>query len=199
MVRDRKTARDVLVDIISTLPKGVHLSAQELRDKALERGQSVNLSTIYRALERLNDEGEVRSIVSARGQLWESVDDDDEHDHLICTRCGITIEFSDSLVSGFGKTLAERKGYVYQESRFDIFGFCSSCKSKSGRGSFPDLHEAIDEAIDILDGAHEALHSSMEAVENGKAAQARAKLAVAKDLLAKCIGRCEAASELMDS
>src|SRR5690606_17606169 len=114
MPRTRKTTRDVISGIISDLPKGVHLSAQELKDRMEEHGRSVSLSTVYRALDRLNDEGEVRSIMSTRGQLWEVADDDEQHDHLICTRCGITIEFSDTLVSGFGRTLAERKGYEYQ-------------------------------------------------------------------------------------
>lgn len=130
MSKTRKRTKDRIIEVIEELPQGVHLSAQELHDKVVKEGEAVSLSTIYRALERLQTMGAVRSIMSSRGQLWESAHNDEQHDHLICTSCGITIEFSDDLVGGFGKTVAERKGFKYQESRFDIFGYCSNCKEQ---------------------------------------------------------------------
>ncbi len=196
MVRARKTTRDVISSIISDLPKGVHLSAQELKEKMEADGRTVSLSTVYRALERLNEEGEVRSIMSIRGQLWEVSDQEEQHDHLICTRCGITIEFRDTLVSGFGKTLAERKGYEYLESRFDIFGFCSSCKDKTDQLTLTALQEILEEAQELVGDVRMVLERAQEELSKGQSST-RERLAAAKGLLIKTIGKCDEGLDLV--
>lgn len=151
MSKTRKRTKDRIIEVIAEMPQGVHLSAQELHDKVVREGEAVSLSTIYRALERLQTSGEVRSIMSSRGQLWESAAHDEPHDHLICTNCGVTIEFSDSMVSGFGKTVAERKGFKYQESRFDIFGYCSKCKDQRRTYEYSVVKEVLESAGENID------------------------------------------------
>lgn len=153
MAKTRKRTKDRIIEVITEMPQGVHLSAQELHDRVVQEGETVSLSTIYRALERLQTMGEVRSIMSSRGQLWESAahDEEHEHDHLICTNCGVTIEFSDPMVSGFGKTVAERKGFRYQESRFDIFGYCAKCKDQRRSYENSAVKEILESAAEQLD------------------------------------------------
>ena len=153
MPKSKKRTKDRIIEVIDEMPQGVHLSAQELHDKVVKEGEAVSLSTIYRALERLQSAGEVRSIMSARGQLWESAHHDEPHDHLICTNCGITIEFSDTLVSGFGKTVAERKGFKYQESRFDIFGYCSKCKDQRKSFEYSAVRDILETCSYQLDNS----------------------------------------------
>ena len=168
MSKTRKRTKDRIIEVIEEMPQGVHLSAQELHDRVVKEGEAVSLSTIYRALERLQTMGAVRSIMSSRGQLWESAAHDDEHDHLICTNCGVTIEFSDALVSGFGKTVAERKGFKYQESRFDIFGYCSKCKDQRRTYEYSAIRDILQSGFEDLENSKKELESWLTKIDSEK-------------------------------
>jgi len=199
MPRSRRTTREAIKDLMDTLPKGVHLSAQELRDRVGEGGENVSLSTIYRALERLQENGDVRSILSARGQLWEPVGHDDEpHDHLICTSCGLTIEFSDALVSGFGKTVASRKGYVYHESRFDIFGLCSKCRGQRKAIQNDAIREILESATEALEESRRILDDCLADLEEGSTGQMKKNLKRLRLAACDLVEGVDEASDLLD-
>jgi len=116
--------------IVQSLPQGTHLTAPEVFEKAKALKLDVSLATVYRTLNRLKSRGHVMTVAGERGLRYEAVTQGPEHDHLICLGCGLTIEFVDELIHGFGKTVAERKGFEHKSSRFDILGYCSNCSSK---------------------------------------------------------------------
>jgi Fur family ferric uptake transcriptional regulator len=187
-----------LLDIFSALPQGQHISAQELRDRIIEQGGEVSLSTIYRALERLSDQGEIRSIMSARGQLWESVSGEEHHDHLICTKCGLTIEFHDDLLSGFGQNVAERKGYIYQESRFDIFGFCKDCKANLDSNTISQVLQALENVTTLLDEGKRVVDSGVRSLMNDKDRSVAASIERARKLLQQSVDELERALDTLE-
>src|SRR5690349_15581097 len=121
LVRTRQSGvHDSLESFIKGLPRGVHLTAPEVFKLAKEQGLKVSLSTVYRTLNHLSSQGQVQALSGEHGRRYEAADGDHDHDHLICVKCGLTIEFEDELIRGFGKSVAERKGYEYRHSRFDI-------------------------------------------------------------------------------
>lgn len=197
MPRTRKTTRQAIKDLMDTLPQGVHLSAQDLWDRVGASGDNVSLSTIYRALERLQEDGAVRSILSARGQLWEPVGHDEPHDHLICTGCGLTLEFSDGLVSGFGKTVADRKGYLYQESRFDIFGFCSKCRGQREVVQNAAVREILEAARESFAQGEELACKSLKDLDEGSSAVVRKNLKRLRSMAQEILENMEEASDLI--
>ena len=199
MIKSRSRPRQLILEIIAQLPQGEHVSAQELRDKVLERGEKVSLSTIYRSLERLNEMGEVRSIMSARGQLWEASTEEEHHDHLICTKCGMTIEFSDDLLSGFGERVAERKGYRYQESRFDIFGFCKDCKGSLDSATVSGVASLLDEAIEDIEDGRQLLENGAESVTQDKDRNVAETIEKARRTLRDALDRCDQALRLLET
>ncbi len=120
--------QEALEAFIKGLPRGEHLTAPEVYKRAKEKGLKVSLSTVYRTLNALSEQGQVQALSGEHGRRYEAADGTHEHDHLICVKCSLTIEFEDELIRGFGKTVADRKGYEYRHSRFDILGTCQQCR-----------------------------------------------------------------------
>lgn len=149
-----------IATIVKALPKGTHLTAGEVFRHARELGLKVSLSTIYRTLNQLQAHGNVSTVHGEHGKRYESRNDDEDHDHLICLKCGLTVEFSDDLIRGFGKTLAERKGYEHKHSRFDILGICLTCKAG-------DEDHKIETAIAALENSIAFAHEAVAAMESG--------------------------------
>jgi len=197
-VKTRSKQRDLLLEIFSSLPQGQHISAQELRDRVVECGGEVSLSTIYRALDRLSEEGEIRSIMSARGQLWEAVVAEDHHDHLICTKCGLTIEFHDDLLSGFGRSVAERKGYEYQESRFDIFGFCKDCKEYLDKATVSHVSAVLENIGSLMDEGRRLIDKSSRLLNEDKDRNVGSEIEKARVLMKQSLEECNKALGLLD-
>src|SRR5271155_2077906 len=84
-------AQQAIADLVQALPKGTHLTAPEVYRQAREAGMNISLSSVYRALNQLQAHGNVSTLGGERGRRYESGHGDD-HDHLICLKCGLTIE-----------------------------------------------------------------------------------------------------------
>lgn len=122
--------QESLESFIKALPRGVHLTAPEVFKLAKEQGLKISLSTVYRTLNNLSMQGQVQALAGEHGRRYEASDGEHDHDHLICLKCGLTIEFEDDLIKGFGRSVADRKGYEYKHSRFDVLGVCQQCRLK---------------------------------------------------------------------
>jgi Fur family ferric uptake transcriptional regulator len=133
-----------IAEIIKSIPRGDHLTAPEVYEKAKEQGLRVSLSTIYRTLNRLKAEGDVSTVAGDRGLRYESREEGPAHDHLICLGCGLTIEFFDELIRGFGKTVAQRKGFAHTTSRFDILGYCEKCQDEKNEPQIGQIQEILE-------------------------------------------------------
>ncbi len=159
MIKHGQT-NQAIADLVRDLPKGTHLTAPQVYRHAREAGLNVSLSSVYRALNHLQAHGDVSSLGGERGRRYESGHGDD-HDHLICLKCGLTIEFMDDLIHGFGRTVAERKGFEHRSSRFDILGLCSDCKE---RDEDHRINHAIINLESAIAAAEEAIASCKQAI-----------------------------------
>lgn len=122
--------QQTIAQIVKSLPRGTHLTAPEVFEKAKALGLDISLSTVYRTLHRLKSVGNVMTVAGERGLRYETKEEGPEHDHLICLGCGLTVEFVDESIHSFGKTVAQRKGFEHKASRFDILGYCRACAIK---------------------------------------------------------------------
>ncbi len=96
-------SQESISTIVKSFPKGTHVTAAEVYERALEMGYELSLSTVYRNLHRLKADGNVNTVSGDRGMRYEPSEEGPDHDHLICLGCGLTIEFIDDLIRGFGK------------------------------------------------------------------------------------------------
>ena len=51
-----------------------------------------------------------------------------KHDHLICTKCGDVLEFSDQRIHEIKKTATELKNFKFSHHSLYIYGICEKCQ-----------------------------------------------------------------------
>ncbi|CAN5419196.1 hypothetical protein BH11CYA1_BH11CYA1_42980 [soil metagenome] len=147
------STQEAIETIVKAIPRGDHLTAPEVYELAVERGLKVSLSTVYRTLNKLKADGNVITVSGDRGLRYESAEEGPAHDHLICLACGTTIEFYDELIRGFGKSMAQRKGFDHTASRFDILGYCQNCRSKDTNHKIDLVQDGVSTAIEHAEEA----------------------------------------------
>ena len=67
-------------------------SAQEIHDVVRHRGDSVGITTVYRALQAMAEVGQVDVIVRDDGEAVYRQCSPSHHHHLVCRSCHTTIE-----------------------------------------------------------------------------------------------------------
>src|SRR6476646_1185880 len=68
-------------------------SAQDLHRRMTSQGTAVGLATIYRHLQALVESGQVDAVRTEDGQtLYRYCGTERHHHHLVCRRCGRTVE-----------------------------------------------------------------------------------------------------------
>jgi Fur family ferric uptake transcriptional regulator len=108
------------------------LSAQELHSQLRETGSSIGLATVYRALADLATEGAADLMQSAEGEnLYRVCTPGQHHHHLICRRCGRTVEIEADAVEAWTRSIVASHGFTQPSHVIDVFGFCAECSAKS--------------------------------------------------------------------
>lgn len=109
-----------------------HFTAQEIYTHLKPRLPSVNPSTVYRALERLTNAGEISvSDMGTGAAVYEMVGSSPHH-HLVCQGCHRVITVENDIVQPFFDEMEEQFGYQLTTNHLILFGYCPACSSKPG-------------------------------------------------------------------
>lgn len=104
------------------------LSAQELHQLLRSRGESVGLTTVYRALQTLADTGEVDALRRDDGEMvYRRCATDRHHHHLVCRGCGRTVEVEGPAVERWAYKVGAEHGFRDVEHTLEVFGTCGGC------------------------------------------------------------------------
>ena len=103
------------------------VSAQALYGVLRDSGSTIGLATVYRALTDLTDEGEADTLAQDGEALYRACTPDSHHHHLICRRCGATVEIEATAVEEWARSVAAEHGFTQAEHVVDVFGLCASC------------------------------------------------------------------------
>ena len=106
--------------------EGFH-SAQEVHSRLRSAGDTVGLSTVYRAVQALADDGELDSIRTDNGEAIYRRCSTTHHHHLVCRSCGRTVEVSGPAVERWASAVADEHGFRDGSHDLEIFGTCGSC------------------------------------------------------------------------
>ncbi|NJN23003.1 MAG: transcriptional repressor [Leptolyngbya sp. RL_3_1] len=122
--------REIILETFQNLPKGDHLSAEELCELMKEKGEPISLSTIYRNVKLMARMGIVRELELAEGQKRYEINQPapHHHHHLICVRCNKTIEFRNDSVLKVGAKTAQKSGYQLLDCQLMIHAVCPTCQ-----------------------------------------------------------------------
>ena len=103
-------------------------SALDLFDGAREQAPRLGLATVYRALDRLEQEGVLRRLGGSAGSADRFVvcDPSHHHHHLICTGCG-SVEETELCAAPSESELQRRHGFRAAAHELDIYGTCRRC------------------------------------------------------------------------
>jgi len=102
-------------------------SAQEIHESLRSGGDTVGLSTVYRALQAMADAGEIDVLRSEGGEAAYRKCSDSHHHHLVCRSCGRTIEVEGPTVEKWTRAMAAEHGYTDVSHTLEIFGTCAGC------------------------------------------------------------------------
>ncbi|MGN6327146.1 Fur family transcriptional regulator [Pseudolysinimonas sp.] len=106
------------------------VSAQSLHQTMREHGSEVGLATVYRALASLATEGEADSLQQEGESLYRACTPGRHHHHLICRRCGTTVEIEADAVEQWAREVAAANGFTQPEHVVDVFGYCAACSAE---------------------------------------------------------------------
>ena len=104
-----------------------HATPEEIATAVRRTASGVNISTVYRNLELLEELGLVRHTHLGHGAPTYSVAGNDDHVHLVCRDCDAVEEASTGLVEDVVARLAAEKGFVVDVGHFALFGRCRAC------------------------------------------------------------------------
>ena len=116
--------RQLVLEAVSSLG---HATPEEIVTAVRRTATGVNISTVYRTLELLEELGLVRHTHLGHGAPTFSVATDDDHVHLVCRECGGVEEASSEVVAPVVSALAATQGFQVDVGHFSVFGICRSC------------------------------------------------------------------------
>ncbi|MCL2162802.1 MAG: transcriptional repressor [Oscillospiraceae bacterium] len=111
-----------------------HPSAEQVYYALKSHYPRLSLGTVYRNLQRLKQEGMVRSIAVVNGQ--ERFDGDvSEHAHFICDKCSAVIDLDIPLPDDLGASV-KQDGFLLTARQLFLRGLCPECVADQRSNSY---------------------------------------------------------------
>lgn len=124
------TRRELILETLVSM--GRHITAEELLRAVRDRDERIGAATVYRTLRVFQDSGIVTERRFEGGATrFELVGD--HHDHLICTSCGLIIEFDDDSIEREQARVAAVHGFEVHSHRHELYGICANCRKAQQR------------------------------------------------------------------
>ena len=115
--------------VLSTVRRLGHATPEQISDAVA----GVDLTTVYRTLELLEEIGLVRHAHLGHGAPSYRPAED-EHIHVVCHACGSVVDAEPGLVAELADQLHRELGFVLDRSHFTVFGRCHDCATEQSPG-----------------------------------------------------------------
>ncbi len=109
------------------------VSAQSLHSTLRDEGSPIGLATVYRALNDLATEGDADTLQQEGEALFRACTPGSHHHHLICRKCGATVEIEADAVEHWAQAVAAHHGFTQPQHVVDVFGLCPDCSAAARR------------------------------------------------------------------
>jgi Fur family transcriptional regulator, ferric uptake regulator len=106
-----------------------HATPDEIAEEVRRTASGVNLSTVYRTLELLEELGLVTHAHLGHGAPTYHAADDADHLHLVCRKCGGIEEVPTQVLDATVGRIAADHGFAVDAGHFAIFGVCPACRA----------------------------------------------------------------------
>jgi Fur family ferric uptake transcriptional regulator len=106
-------------------------SAQQIHAELRRHGKSIGLTTVYRHLQVLSEDGRVDTIRDAGGEtLYRRCRSNAHHHHLTCRACGRSVEVEGRAVERWAEQVAAEAGFADVNHTVELFGVCPGCAAR---------------------------------------------------------------------
>ncbi|HAG85119.1 MAG TPA: transcriptional repressor [Cyanobacteria bacterium UBA11162] len=118
--------RETILHVFQNLPRGNHLSAEELHNLLQQRGEAISLSTIYRSVKLMARMGILRELELAEGHKHYELNQPfpNHHHHLVCIQCNQTLEFKNDSILKQAMKQVEKEGFQLIDCQLTIHSIC---------------------------------------------------------------------------
>lgn len=118
--------REKILDIFQNLPRGNHLSAEELHQLLDSKGENISLSTIYRSVKLMTKMRVLRELELAEGHKHYELNHPypHHHHHIVCIQCNKTIEFQDDSILKHSLKQCQKEGFQLIDCQLNVMTVC---------------------------------------------------------------------------
>lgn len=120
--------------VLEAVDKLEHSTPDEILAEVRRTAGGVNISTVYRTLELLEELELVSHAHLGHGAPTYHLADRHHHMHLVCRDCTEVIEADLSAATPFTEALREQFGFETDMRHFAIFGRCAKCSAEQSVG-----------------------------------------------------------------
>jgi len=117
--------RQLVLDAVASMHG--HLSAEQVYQHVVRVFPDVNISTVYRTLEVLEELGVVRHTHFHDDVALYERTDTSPHHHMVCSRCGSDFELDLDVLQPLADELKRRYGFEADLAHSAIVGQCRAC------------------------------------------------------------------------
>ena len=108
-----------------------HATPESVHHHVRERAAGVNITTVYRTLELLDELGLVNHTHLSHGSPTYHAAGQNQHVHLVCRSCGSIAEVDPSVMRPVTDRLRHEHGFRVDVGHVSLFGVCGNCKEPS--------------------------------------------------------------------
>ena len=116
--------------VLAAVTKLEHATPEEIWAEVQQTASGVNISTIYRALELLEQLGLVTHTHLGHGAPRYHLAAEAEHVHLVCSECGRISQVPPEAVASLVTALDGKYGFETDVGHLAVFGRCADCRAK---------------------------------------------------------------------
>jgi Fur family transcriptional regulator, ferric uptake regulator len=120
--------RQLVLEAVSRLE---HATPEAIFAAVRQTARGVNVSTIYRTLELLEQLGLVTHTHLGHGAPRYHLAAEAEHVHLVCRQCEAVTEVDKSAVRPLVAALEQDQGFQTDVGHLTVFGLCAACRPKA--------------------------------------------------------------------
>ena len=117
--------------VLEALRAHPHASAEDIHAMVGPQRESTSLQSVYNALSDFADAGLVRRIEPAGHPMLFEVRVDDNHHHLVCTRCGAIEDVDCAAGHAPCLTPSDDHGFRVTAAEVTYWGLCASCAAEA--------------------------------------------------------------------
>ena len=124
--------REIVLSVLHGFQRAA--SAEDIYGQVREASSAVDISTVYRTLELLQEFGLVVSSDSGSGhRMYKLVSVEEPHFHLVCRNCGKVIGVETDPADKLAAFLAEHHRFQMDLEHFHVPGRCKDCSAAEKR------------------------------------------------------------------